>query len=255
MLLKLHFDREYLFATLFFAFNLLIPTHCLALLGETEAECEARYGAPARGEASNTLVFKRNNRELEIQFNNGRAVFITCRDAPVLVEKVHEIPVFRSEMPIYAVASHSAQDSWTFANAPLKVLSFLWGAPEPSALYLGMWSTHLTDPDLDVANNWLIGLNFRGYFLGTFMNSYDKRSWATGVERRIFSLGKQNQLNASLGYRLGLMTGYEDRFTPFFGNSPIIVFPQLYSNIAYDHIGVQLSYSWSVVTAGFYIRF
>jgi len=238
-----------------FALFFVSCSSVFALIGETEAECVARYGTPDHSEMLDILVFKRNSRELEIQFKDGRAISITARDAPVPVEKLREVPVFRSEMPIYAGASHSARDSWTLANAPLKLLSFLWGTAEPSALYLGMWSTHLTDPDLDIANNWLIGLNFKGYFLGTFMNSYDKRSWALGVERRVWSVGKKNGLNASLGYRLGLMTGYEERFTMFFGHSPIILFPELISNIAYKNVGFQIGYSYTVVTGGFFWRF
>jgi hypothetical protein len=119
----------------------------------------------------------------------------------------------------------------------------------------GMWSTHLTDPDLDVQNNWLIGLNIEGFFVGTFINSYDKRSWAAGIERRVWSVGKKNGLNVSLGYRLGLMTGYEERFTMFFGHSPIILFPELISNIAYKNVGFQIGYSWTVLTGGFFWRF
>ena len=66
---------------------------------------------------------------------------------------------------------------------------------------------------------------------------------------------QENGLNASLGYRLGLMTGYEERFTMFFGHSPIILFPELISNIAYKNVGFQIGYSYTVVTGGFFWRF
>jgi hypothetical protein len=225
-----------------------------ALLGETESECITRYG-PKLTKNGDKLVFQKNNRILEIRLRDGRAVFITCTDATPAKEKLTEIAPFQTEVPFYAVDSPSMQHDWPLLGASLKLLSFLWGTPEPSALYLGMWSAHLNDPNFDVSNNWLIGYNFRGYFLGTFINSYNQRSWATGVQRSVWSIGKLDSLNTSLGYRLGLMTGYQNRFPQFYRNSPIIFFPEFYANVAFDYIGVQISYSWTVVTAGFFIRF
>lgn len=220
-----------------------------------------RYGPPML-EDNHFKEYQLNQRILVIKFIEGKAAWIRCSDAPSEVVRppldFHEILKFQTPQPFGKFAADPATRSLDFSNLariPWSLLKFLWGEKEPSTLYLGMWSTHLTDPDLDVQNNWLIALNIEGFFLGTFINSYDERSWAAGIERRVWSIGKQNGLNASLGYRLGLMTGYEERFTMFFGHSPIILFPELISNIAYKNVGFQIGYSWTVVTGGFFWRF
>ena len=137
---------------------------------------------------------------------------------------------------------------------PYKALAFIWGESEPSALYTGMWSTHFSHPE-DVNANWLTAINYEGFFLGTFINSYRNRSFAAGVERQVWSSDDQKSFNTSLGYRLGLMTGYRERFKMYFGDSPIILFPQLFANIAYQHVGLQIGYSWTVISCGLFYRF
>ena len=243
------------------AFFLSSQTISFGLIGETPDQCAARYGVPTRHDG-NSAEYRLKNRVLRVIFVEGRASCITCSDAPSerggAAVHFQEIPKFQEPQAIGFFSASPGARPFGFenlANLPWDLLKFLWGKKEPSALYLGMWSTHLTDPDLDVQNNWLIALNIEGFFVGTFINSYDKRSWAAGIERRLWSVGKKNGFNASLGYRLGLMTGYEERFTIFFGHSPIILFPELISNIAYKNVGFQIGYSWTVVTGGFFWRF
>ena len=245
------------------AFALLLSSQGISfgLIGETLDQCAVRYGVPTRHD-ENSIEYRLKNRVLVVTFVEGRAASIICSDAPSerggAAVHFQEIPKFQEPQSIEFFSASSGARPFGFknlANLPWDLLKFLWGKKEPSALYLGMWSTHLTDPDLDVQNNWLIGLNIEGFFVGTFINSYDKRSWAAGIERRVWSVGKKNGLNASLGYRLGLMTGYEERFTMFFGHSPIILFPELISNIAYKNVGFQIGYSWTVLTGGFFWRF
>jgi len=239
---------------------LFSQVNLFGLIGETPEQCTARYGEPIKLE-SDSFKYKFKNRVIVIKFVEGRAASIHCSDANVAINQppslFREFSKFHTQSTYEDIAANPVNPSLgfkNFAHIPLDLLKFMWGTKEPSAFYLGMWSTHLTHPK-DINNNWLIGLNIEGFFLGTFINSYDKRSWAAGVERRVWATGKKNGLNASVGYRLGLMTGYEERFTMFFGHSPVILFPEFISNLAYKNVGFQIGYSWTVFAGGFFWRF
>ena len=186
------------------AFLLSSQMISFGLIGETPDQCAARYGVPTRHDG-NSSEYRLKNRVLRVIFVEGRASCITCSDAPSerggAVVHFQEIPEFQEPQSIGFFSASSGLRPFGFenlANLPWDLLKFLWGVKEPSALYLGMWSTHLTDPDLDVQNNWLIALNIDGFFVGTFINSYDKRSWAAGVVRRQ-EKRPQCQLGVSFG--------------------------------------------------------
>jgi hypothetical protein len=127
----------------------------------------------------------------------------------------------------------------------------LWGQGSADKLYLGMWSHHfLGGNDGFRTNNDLIGIAYRGWFLGTFVNSDDDRSYGAGVQR---DLVRRNwgQTRVDAGYRLGLVHGYD---TYQIGNSKLFPLLQLYADVTDDRVGVQFSWAAEAVTAGFVFR-
>ncbi len=152
------------------AFALLLSSQMISfgLIGETPDQCAVRYGAPIWQNEKST-EYRLRNRVLVVTFVEGRAASINCSDAPSESGRTplnfQEISKFIEDQSIASFSASSGAMPFDFknlANLPWNLLKFLWGEKEPSALYLGMWSTHLTDPDLDVQNNWLIGLNIEG---------------------------------------------------------------------------------------------
>jgi hypothetical protein len=111
---------------------------------------------------------------------------------------------------------------------------FLWGIPAENSINLGMWSYHFIDNDdsYRTTHN-LIAITYKGIFGGTFENSKDDRTWTAGVQRDVYrtNLGV---LSVDMGYRLGLMYGY-DKMEIF--NSGIFPLLQVYSNLRYKRVG------------------
>ena len=131
------------------------------------------------------------------------------------------------------------------------LLDLAWGRPEPSTVYLGMWTKHFHP---GITNNELVAVNIRGYFAGTFRNSWHDRSYAAGVERSVHRglLGENGAY--SLGYRLGAISGYDSRLIKGAGATPVVPFLQIMANGTWKRVGVQASYCWLVFTGGFFVR-
>ncbi len=154
-------------------------------------------------------------------------------------------------VPISQAQDMSHAEKYKESNS-LSLYDFLRGQPAQDSIYLGMWSYHFIDDDDDYTNTHnLLGLVYEGIFLGTFLNSHEDRAWALGIQRNVYST-KINLLDMDIGYRLGLMHGY-DNLQLF--DSEIFPLLQVYSDFSYEKLGVQFSWAGSVVTAGFFIRF
>ena len=67
-------------------------------------------------------------------------------------------------------------------------------------VYLGMWTMHLREDVIALDNNWAVGMTWRGFFGATFLNSFGRRAFTGGIQRRIVGTGG-HPINASLGYR------------------------------------------------------
>jgi hypothetical protein len=110
-----------------------------------------------------------------------------------------------------------------------------------------MWSTHIRDIDEGLSANSLIGLAWRGYFGVTFINSFGDRSVAVGLQRT-FSPAREAPVTAALGYRMGLITGYDERFFGIGDKLPALPFAQLMGTIDFRSFGVELNYSGIVAS-------
>src|SRR5688572_12705379 len=57
----------------------------------------------------------------------------------------------------------------------------------PTRLYFGMWTTHLKHDVITLENNWVVGLSWRGFFGGTFLNSFGRRAYTGGIQRTLLT--------------------------------------------------------------------
>jgi hypothetical protein len=113
---------------------------------------------------------------------------------------------------------------------------------EHTRVFIGMWSTHLDDIGEGLSPNYLIGVAWRGYFGATFINSFGDRSIAVGLQRS-FSPGRDAPVSAALGYRIGLITGYDERFFGIGDKLPALPFAQLMGTLNFRKFGIELNYS------------
>lgn len=155
---------------------------------------------------------------------------------------------------VYIYPSHASE--WQVPQVTNSWKGF-WGQVDDNALYLGMWTYHIRPGGNHNNNtNRMLGIHFKGIFFGKFVNSFYKPAYAAGIQRIIYSQKSESYLQFDIGYRLGLVWGYKS--THLFGKKPIpfdpLPFPQVFCNVSWELVGVQLSYSVAVVTAGFYIK-
>jgi hypothetical protein len=121
-------------------------------------------------------------------------------------------------------------------------------------VYVGMWTMHLRSQVLALDNNWAVGLTWRGLFGATFMNSFGRRAFTGGIQRRL--LGTEGHpINPSLGFRLGFVTGYDGRFMRLARKTPVLPLVQPFVTFDVNHIGFEVSYTFVVTSAAVSYRF
>lgn len=121
-------------------------------------------------------------------------------------------------------------------------------------LYFAMWTTHLRRSVVKLSNNWVIGLSGRGYFAATFLNSYGRRAFTGGIQRTMASTDRPN-INASLGIRIGFITGYDGRLTKLARDTPVLPLAQPFVMVEVRRLGFEVSYTIVVVSAALSYRF
>lgn len=131
-------------------------------------------------------------------------------------------------------------------------------APPPSRqthLYFGMWTTHLNADRLHVdTNNLMVGLTHGPVFAATFVNSFGRRAYAAGFQHALVARGNQNAA-ATIGIRLGAISGYDERFLSFAKDTPILPMVSVYSLFELKGLGVEASWTMVVASVAFSVRF
>ena len=121
-------------------------------------------------------------------------------------------------------------------------------------LYLGMWTTHLQNDVIVLDNNQLVGFAVRGFFGATFLNSYGGRAFAGGLQRTLVG-AEPRPVGASLGLRLGFITGYDERLMPLARKTPVLPLVQPFVTLDIYRVGVEVSYTFVVVSVATSFRF
>jgi hypothetical protein len=156
----------------------------------------------------------------------------------IVIAAVHATPLRASDDE----APEPTRSTWSKA---------LWGQAQESTAYLGMWTRHF-HPGVD--NNQMIAIDYRGYFGGTFINSYGQRSYAAGFDRTLLSRTSSSNLAYGIGYRLGVIQGYDSRLLSVAGKTPVVPFLQATGDLSWKRIGIEGTYCVRVVTWGFFVR-
>lgn len=94
-------------------------------------------------------------------------------------------------------------------------------------------------------------MTYNGFYGGTFENSADDRAWGVGIQRDVYRTNI-DFVSLAIGYRLGILYGYENMQLFDTGLLPLF---QMYGDLYYKNVGLQFSWAGSVFTAGFLIRF
>lgn len=154
-------------------------------------------------------------------------------------------------------SNDKGQDSSDKSGKDESFWTFLKGTQPDNAVYLGMFTWHF-NPESRAHDRWsnnLIGGVYNSIFVGTLLNSFSDRAFVVGIQRNVYTkqLSQNNQIN--VGYRLGIMSGYDQRMSDIAKYLPVLPLPELYIDYAYRNFGAELSYIGVVFTAKFFIRF
>lgn len=121
-----------------------------------------------------------------------------------------------------------------------------------------MWSYHLipqSEKSDNETNNLLLGV-YRGFFLGTYSDSFGHRNYGAGVQRYWLQTPLKHDFEYYLGYRLGLVYGYGRNIIDMGDlTPPVFPFAQVITSITWKHFGWEVSYTGIVISTDFYIKF
>jgi hypothetical protein len=127
--------------------------------------------------------------------------------------------------------------------------------PRATRIYFGLWSTHLNADRLHIdTNNPMLGVTHGPIFATTFVNSFGRRAYAAGFQRDLWSRTGR-VASASLGLRLGAISGYDERFLNFAKDTPVLPMLSVYSLLELKRVGVEVSWTMVVASAALSVRF
>jgi hypothetical protein len=127
------------------------------------------------------------------------------------------------------------------------------GASRGVHVYVGVWTSHLTRVRSGVDGAWLVAVGWRSLYGSTFVNSFGDRAFAVGIERDL-ARADGGTVARGLGYRLGLVTGYDERLVGFAGKVPVLPGLQVLGNMAVGPTGLELAWAGKVATVSPFMR-
>ncbi len=103
-----------------------------------------------------------------------------------------------------------------------KTWKLIKGKPTRNAVILGMFSKH-TSKTRRNEDNHMVGIQYKGYTAGSFINSYHDRTYFAGVSREVWQKKINDNFYINFHYRAGLLHGYGDHYPDFIGLTPVIL--------------------------------
>jgi len=126
--------------------------------------------------------------------------------------------------------------------------SILGRRSEGARLIGGMWTLHpfaISFPRVEDTHG--VGILWRGWFGTTFVNSHGNRALAAGVER-VWWEPSFRFLSVGIGYRAGLVTGYDERLLSWADDVPAVPFAGVLSWVRVGPARFDAFYVYRVVT-------
>lgn len=119
----------------------------------------------------------------------------------------------------------------------------------------GIWALHPFEPqfpEVEWAHGW--GLVWGQWFGATFINSYDERAFIAGLERS-WASARRGRLGAGVGYRAGLVTGYDERLISWAEYTPVLPFAGVLLWSDLGPVGLDVFYVYRAITLETSVRF
>jgi hypothetical protein len=124
-----------------------------------------------------------------------------------------------------------------------------------SRFIFGLWALHPYEPQFPEIE-WTrgFGFAFSQWFAATFVNSYDERSFIAGIER-YWVRGSWGVADFGAGYRVGVVTGYDERLVSWAEDVPLLPFGGLVGWFDAGPFGLDVYYVYRAITLETSVRF
>jgi len=115
---------------------------------------------------------------------------------------------------------------------------FLKGEKARNAVAIGMWSRHFyAHSDYRTTHN-LVGIQYNGFFAGTFANSHSHQVFTAGIARAVYQKDLGSGFLFEAGYKLGPMYGYREGIPNFHRWS---VLPLACFSFSFHNVGIDIN--------------
>ncbi len=140
------------------------------------------------------------------------------------VEPKWDIPEIeeKSRVTVFNLKASKEKKAKDKESLKSRTWDFIKGEKGDSAILLGMFSHHTSDKDHNETHN-LVGIDYKGYTIGTFKNSYSDQTVYAGIHRKIYESYLTKHIKFNINYKLCLMHGYDDHYPNIAGITPIIM--------------------------------
>lgn len=121
-------------------------------------------------------------------------------------------------------------------------------SPTRDRVIVGLWAMHPFEPqfpEIDATQG--LGGVWGHWFGATFVNSYGERTVALGVERNWFHRGR-GRAGLGVGYRVGLIAGYDERLVEIARHTPVLPFGGVVVWARYGPVAIDSYYVYRAIT-------
>ena len=151
-------------------------------------------------------------------------------------------------------SAHEVEQTHEEAEEPRRWWALWTRASDRDRLVGAMWTLHLHHLDEGWSNDGTVALIYRGLYAGTFETTHGPRAYSVGVERSWFS-GDWRWAGAMLGFRTGLVYGYDGRLGWLADKYPVLPFAQPVIYTELGPVAADFTYTWVVVSLSAAVRF
>lgn len=131
----------------------------------------------------------------------------------------------------------------------------LWSLPsEEDRVVVFMTTIHSSHLDEGWSNDEAIGVIWRGVYGGTFRTTHGPRGWSLGLERQWIGVAA-GPLEGGVGFRTGLVYGYDRRLGWLADEYPVLPFlqPLVYGSLG--PVALDAAWAWVVLSVSAALRF
>lgn len=130
----------------------------------------------------------------------------------------------------------------------------LWSRRTPhDRLIAGMTTMHVYQIDEGLRNNQAVGVVYVGFVGATFITTHGPRGFVLAAERS-WREGRWGPVRTMVGFRAGLIYGYDERLFELARHTPILPYGQPVLLLQGGPLTVDLTYTWVVMSLTFGIR-